>query len=380
MVRLRFEQIKRLLGIDVPKDECVRILTSLGLRTGNNPDADPGYFRPPSWRRDLTRECDLIEEVGRIHGYEQVPEDADMPIVATHETARETVLSRVADVLTGAGYYEALTMSFVARETFNLFTPRPENEPLSVEHSSRKQENLLRQSLIPSLLISRRENERQGTFNAKLYEIADVYLAARPEEARTQPTMLGIVIGGSFAELRGVFDALAHCVNGTLTVNIRSSDVPQFAEGRGAELLIGDKPWGWLGELDRSVTDRLDLRDAVTAGEVDLQPLVEALERSPQFTPLPQYPAIERDLNFVLDEVVTWENLAKTVQAAAGPLLEDISFVDQYRGQQIPAGKKSYVLSVAYRSPDRTLTGEEVDEAQSAVVAACQRDLGAVQR
>jgi phenylalanyl-tRNA synthetase beta chain len=379
-VTLRFAQIERLLGIEIPADECVRILSNLGLRTAVDRDAGSASFVPPSWRRDLTRECDLIEEVGRIHGYEQVPEDADMPVVATHETPRETVLGRIADVLTGAGFYEALTMSFVSSEAFARFTPRPEAQPLRVEHSSRKQENILRQSLIPSLLECRRENERQGTFDARLYEIAAVYLNAAPGEPAAEPTMLSLVSGGSFAEVRGVIDAIAAAVNRKLEVTARPAEVPQFAEGRGAELLLDGKPWGWLGELDRSVTDQLDLRDAVTACEVDVQPLIAALERSPQFTPLPQYPAIERDLNFVLDESVTWERLAATVTSAAGPLLDDVRFVDQYRGKQIPAGKKSYVLSVAYRSPDRTLTGEEVDAAQVNVVAACEAELKAVQR
>lgn len=380
-VTLRFGQIQRLLGIDIPAEECHRILTDLGLTEGGEVNAGrSATFTVPSWRRDLSRECDLIEEVGRIHGYEQVPEDAEMPVVATHETARETVLGRVADVLNGAGFYEALTMSFVSREAFDRFSPRPNAEPLTVEHSSRKQENILRQTLIPSLLECRRENERQGTFDAQLYEIADVYLAAGPDDPQTQPTVLGLISGSSFADVRGLIDAVADAVNPSLEVSARPGEVPQFAEGRGAELLLDGKPWGWLGELDRGVTDQLDLRDAVTACEVELQPLIEALERSPQFVPLPQYPAIERDVNFVLDESIMWERLSSTVTDSAGPLLDSISFVDQYRGKQIPAGKKSYVFSVAYRSPERTLTGEEVDEVQNAVIATCERELGAVQR
>jgi phenylalanyl-tRNA synthetase beta chain len=379
-VTLRFAQIRRLLGIDIPAEECVRILTDLGLDATGIQGTHAARFLPPSWRRDLTRECDLIEEVGRIHGYEQVPEDAHMPVVATHQTPRETVLGRIADVLTGAGFYEALTMSFVSSEAFGRFTPRAAAQPLRVEHSSRKQENILRQSLIPSLLECRRENERQGTFDARLYEIAAVYLDAAPANPAAEPTVLSLVSGGSFAEVRGAIDAIAAAVNRELHVTARPAEVPQFVQGRGAELLLNGQPWGWLGELDRGVSDQFDLRDAVTACEVDVQPLITALERSPQFAPLPQYPAVERDLNFVLDESVTWERLAATVTLAAGPLLDGVRFVDQYRGKQIPAGKKSYVVSLAYRSPDRTLTGDEVDAAQVKVVSACEAELGAVQR
>ncbi|MGE4000400.1 MAG: phenylalanine--tRNA ligase subunit beta [Planctomycetaceae bacterium] len=383
---LRFEQIPRVLGIEIPRDECVRILTALGLAPTSTPaalssrGADAAAFAPPSWRRDLTREIDLIEEVGRIHGYDQVPENTLIPIVATKDTDRDVVIDRVSGVLTAAGFYEAVTMSFVSRELFDLFTPRRGAEPLSVEHSSRRHENILRQSLVPSLLASRRENERQGVFDARLFEIASVYLGAAPDDPATQPTVLSFVMGGSFLEARGLLEAIAGSVNADAAVTTRSSQVPQFARGRGAEVLLNGRLWGWAGQLDRGVTDRLDLRDEVTACEVALPPLIEIVEQAPQFTPLPQYPAVERDLNFVLDESVTWEQLARSVHAAAGPLLDAVSFVDQYRGKQIPAGKKSYVLSIAYRSPDRTLTSEEVDAFQQTVITACQQEFGATQR
>lgn len=388
---LRFEQIKRVLGIEIPREECVRILTALGLeesgslhsRTPAGPTSRGGdavAFTPPSWRRDLTREIDLIEEVGRIHGYDQVPEESVIPIVATKDSDRDVVIRRASDVLTAAGFYEAVTMSFVSRALFELFTPRPGLEPLTVEHTSRKHENILRSSLVPSLLASRRENERHGEFDARLYEIAAVYLGAAPDDPATQPTMLSFVFGGSFREARGLLEAVAAAMSAQAAVSTRPAAVPQFSGGRGAEVLLNGRSWGWVGQLDRAVTERLDLRDEVTIGEVALAPLIEIVDRAPQFTPLPQYPAIERDLNFVLDESVLWEQVERTVRAAAGPLLEVVSFVDQYRGRQIPVGKKSYVLSLAYRSPDRTLTSEEVDAVQQAVVAACARELGAAQR
>ncbi len=377
---LRFGQIARVLGIDVPPAECLRILADLGLAQQGPVTAESGRFVAPTWRRDLIREIDLIEEIGRIHGYDHVPEVAMIPVVATQDTAAEVVQDRIRDTLTAIGYFEAITLSFVTRPVFELFTPRSGGPTIEARHSTRHEENLLRQSLVPSLLLCRRENERKGTFDARLFEIASVYLDASPDEPETQPKVLGVVSGGALAELRGAIEAVVRRMNRTARVTTEESRVPQFAAGRGATLLLDGEHFGWVGELDRAVTDRLDLREAVTVAEISIEPLCRILDRAPQFEPLPQFPVIERDLNFVLPETVMWSELEKRVRSAAGPLLEDVRFIDQYRGKQIPSGRKSYVMSLSYRSPERTLTSDEVDAAQAAVVATCERELDAVQR
>ncbi len=379
-ITFRVSQIMRILGIEIPRKECVRILTSLGLDESAELSEDSASFVPPSWRRDLTREIDLIEEVGRIVGYDEVPEDALIPVVATQDSPAEVVHERVRDTLTALGYFEAITLSFVSRDVFDLFTPCPDHEPIVADHSTRREENLLRQSLVPSLLLSRRENERKGTFDARLFEIASVYRRATPEDPASQPRMLALVSSESLADVVASIRCVVERIRSCARVTAVAGDVPQFAPGRGATLLLDGQPFGWAGELDRHVTERIDLREAVTVAEIELPPLYDILERAPQFDPLPQYPAIERDLNFVIAADVTWKQLETTVRTAAGPWLEYVRFVDQYRGKQIPAGCKSYVFAVSYRSPERTLTNAEVDDAQAAVVAACLQELDATQR
>ncbi|MGH7128821.1 MAG: phenylalanine--tRNA ligase subunit beta, partial [Planctomycetaceae bacterium] len=281
-----------------------------------------------------------------------------------------------------AGYFEAITLSFVTDEQCELFMPRGELPKLKVEHSSRKQENVLRQSLVPSLLASLRENERQGTFDAKLFEIARVYLKAAPgePEQQTEPTMIGLAGGRSFRDVKGVIEALVQHVAPGTVLAVRPSPVPQFTAGRGAELWLDGQLWGWLGELDRPVTERLKLHETVIAAELDLAILERSANLTPAFTPLPEHPAIERDLNFVLDEAVMWQELETTVRDAGGGLLESVDFVDQYRGERIGPEKKSYVLRAVFRAADRTLTGEEVDAAQQAIVGACATQLRAALR
>ena len=135
-----------------------------------------------------------------------------------------------------------------------------------------------------------------------------------------------------------------------------------------------------MGELSREVTDQLDLRDTVIAAELDIALLEETANLVPTFAELPRFPSISRDLNFVLDEATTWDQLVEVARAAAGPSYNASAFGGQYRGQQIPANKKSYVLTVSFRAPDRTLTSEEVDAAVKSIVEACSNQIGATLR
>ncbi len=377
-VSLRPNQFRRILGIDVPTDESHRILAALGLKsTGDQADGARQYL-PPSWRRDLSREADLIEEVARIHGYDKIPEDVFVPLSLSQKTLTERVLDRLRDTLTAAGFFETITLSFVSGELAELIPS--DNSKLSVDHSSRRQENTLRQSLIPSLLVVRRDNERHGNFNAKLFETASVYLAARPGDPTAEPRCLSFVTGGSFVEAKGVVETLVRRINPQSVVTVRPSDQPHFVPGRGAEVLLNGQSLGWLGELSRDVTDKLDLRDSVIAAELDLATLEASPNLVPTFAELPRYPSISRDLNFVLDETITWDALSEVVRAAAGPSLDALTFGSQYRGQQIPANKKSYVLTVSFRAADRTLTSDEVDAAVKSVIEACSAKLSAALR
>ena len=380
-IPFRFGQLKRVLGIDVPISEAIRILEALGLKIVSRDGDISAQFRAPSSRLDLTREIDLIEEVIRIHGYDKIPEDASVPLCSSKKRFEDRVSERVRGTLTAAGFYEAMTVSLVSEMERGLFAPRGNADPLTIEHSDFPEFSRLRQSLIPSLLVSRRENERHGQFNAQLFEIARVYVSSDKSipENQAEPRVVSLVSGRSFQELKGVVDEIAGRVNPSAVVSVKNFDGAQFTPGRGAEVHLNDHFWGWLGELDRAVTDRLDLRDVVTVAELDLSVLEGNADLVPRFRELPTHQASVRDLNFVLDDAVTWSQIEQTVREAGGPLLESVMFGGQYRGKQIPEGKKSYLVTLAYRS-DRTLTSEEIEAAQKAVIDACTGQLSATLR
>lgn len=380
-ITLRYAQIRRVLGIDIPVPEVLRILTALGLKQ-QSANTEQCVFTPPSWRRDLEREIDLIEEVARIHGYERIPEDAPVTMAVSSRTLPDKVLDRASHVLTGTGFFEAVTLSFINEPQLQQFRPWDEADvpALRVEHSSRAVENQLRRSLVPSLLAARRHNERHGSFNAQLFEVARIYLQAEPTQPSAQPVLLSAVAGKSFGELKGVVEAIAHAVNHNAEVTAKPVQRREFAPGRGAELLLNGQRWGWLGEVSDDVRQAFELHDAVSVFEVEVARLEAVADLLPQFVDLPQFPGMDRDINLVLDETVPWSELEHTVRDTAGPLLADVTFTSQYRGQQIPAGKKSYVSRLLFRSNDRTLTADEVDAAMQKVLTACAEKLGAAQR
>ncbi len=382
-VRLRYAQFRRIMGFDIQPDVAQTILVSLGLKlVASQPDAC--VLTPPSWRRDLTREIDLIEEIARVHGYDKIPENAAVPMAISSTTQLDRVSERIAGVLTAAGFFEAITVSFVRELDATLCQPWDDAVkpavPLRVEHSTRQLENCLRRSLIPSLLAARRFNERHGASTAQLFEFARVYLNANPTDPAGQPLLVSGVTGRSFGELKGVVETLLNAVHRGAELIARPTDRTEFAAGRGAELFLNGQQLGWLGEVSDAVRSAYELHDPVTVFELSMNVLETNAKLIPQFVEPARFPAIDRDLNLVLDDAVTWHELATLIRQAAGPLLETVEFGSQYRGPQVPANKKSYVARMLFRSNERTLTTEDVEGAMTKVITQCTQALGAVQR
>jgi phenylalanyl-tRNA synthetase beta chain len=378
-IELRFAQVKRILGVAIPKDECIRILSSLGLPMMGRPSDEKASFRPPSWRRDLTREIDLIEEVARVAGYHRIPENAPIPVAPGQKSSEERCRNQICQVFNAAGFDEALTFSFTTEELSQAFSTPGSPEKLILEQNAGAFGNAMRTTLLPSLIAARAANERKGNFDANLFEISRVFLGAAPEKPETQPLRIAAVSGRPFAELKGVLESLVGSLAPSNKVEAVPFEHPQLLPGRSAELKLDGKRWGLIGELNRDATalKSLKLREAMSVAEVDLAPLVAAAQWVREAQPLPEHQAVSRDFNFLLDNAVTWEKLEATIRSAAGPLLEQIRFGEEYRGKHIPAGKKSYLLTLKLRSPERTLTSEDVDPVAAAIVAKCGAELGA---
>jgi len=446
-VTLRLAQLKRIIGIDIPVGEVLRILTSLGLRpqfgaaglditlvkdAGNTVAVDhttklnEAEMRqlndafekrdldairklaearkdtveiltttdastpsvtviPPSWRRDLSREIDLIEEAARIYGYDKIPEDVGVPMAPSARTDEDRVLNKIRHVLTACGFDEALTISVVDDALSTSFSPWTDAAPLALQMPILERADKLRRSLVPSLLKARRDNEAVGNRTIELFETAKVYLP-RAGHLPQEELMLGLTSGAekpnAFFALKGTIEAIVAALAPAAQLETRPTTQPLFVADRACELVLAGKSLGVLGEVAPASLKKFELRGKTVVAELKIAELIKAAVLVPRYVPTPDYPAIERDINLVVDESVRWNDIATTVRGCGGDTLESLDLKGEpFRDtQKLGPGKKSFVVTLTLRSRDRTLTNTEADELRTRVVEECGKSFGAILR
>jgi phenylalanyl-tRNA synthetase beta chain len=391
-VTLRFSQLKRILGIDVPPERVREILLALGnVDAADNKNwtgrgekiakistaGESITVIPPSWRRDLTREIDLVEEVARIHGYEQIPEDVAVPMAASTRTRQDRILENIRGVLLAAGIDEALTPSAVDGQTSAAMSPWTTAEPLRSLIPIIRGADYLRRSLVPSLLGARRTNEALSNPEIELFEIAKIYLP-RQGELPNEELMLAITSGRDLAFVKGVIEAIVEALRCKSALESMSAEIPLVDPAQSCQFKLGGELLGYLGKLSAEGQKQFDLRGPTTVAEIKIWPLSEAANLMPSYVPLPAFPAVTRDINLVVDESVRWADVAETVYANGGECLEHLEYRDTYRNpKQLGDGKKSLLMTITLRWKEGTLTSQQADEIRDQVVAACRAKHGA---
>ena len=381
-VALRLSQLERILGISIPEAEVRRILVALG---NDELQADPEQIEviPPSWRRDLTREIDLVEEVARIFGYEEIPEDTAVAIWPSHRSDQERVVGQIRSVLTAAGFDEAMTASVIPTEWSQAFSPWTAADPIVSDTPMKgiladapkelSQADNIRRSLIPSLMEARRYNESVSNPIIELFEIAKVYLPHKdglPVELWT----IGITSGEDYYTVKGILESVVRTLNPNAVLEIGSADHALLQTDKSAELRLNGERLGFLGEVASDGLRSFGLRSGTTVAELQLDSLEKVAALIPSYSVPSPYPSISRDVNLVVDERLAWSDLASSVRGAAGEWLETLDYQDVYRDvEKDGRGKKRLLFSLKLRSTKRTLTREEADTVRDAIVAACQR-------
>ncbi len=372
VVRLRPSRASQLLGTPVDREECLGILESLGCRIVGR-DETSIDAEVPSWRPDLAREVDLIEEVARVRGYDQIP--TAVPRVHPSETGTPGLLKTMdalRDAAVSSGLYEAINYGFVSVE--ELRKARVSTDAVPLANPLSEERAVMRTSLLPGLSTAAARARRHGAGAARLFEIARTF---RPTDAAlpNEQTTLAIALAGERAgwiggerpfdlyDGKGVIEALLDGVFGR-TPTLARGEVPPFMHPkRSALVILEERPVGFVGEIHPDVGDDLELVGRVVYAELDVAAL-HALSEGlgpPQASGLPKFPAVTRDIAMLVRDEFSAGEIAAALEAAAKGLAESVALFDLYRGDQIPAGHRSLAFRVTYRDPDATLTDKRVD-------------------
>lgn len=386
VVRFRPQRARALLGGDLEEAVMLQALERREFVVQSR-GASGWEVRAPSFRRDIEREADLIEEVARHRGYGAIP--ASLPLLpgAPEGRSREDRRARIARrALEAAGLSEAVNYSMAERVECALFTP--DSEPPALENPLQSQAAHLRTSLLPGLLRNVAHNLNRGTGACHLYEIGKAFrrTKGRPEER----AMIAFVMAGrglpahwstprrevDLYDARGAFELAADRL-GISRLTFSSDRIPFLEEGRALRVSRGDVALGHLGEVTPAVLQRYGIDRPVFAGEAGLEALCAVPSGERRYVPLPRFPAVRRDLAFIVDEGVRFEAIERTVRGAASLPIAEVQAFDRYRGPGVPEGCVSLAIQVVFQHPDRTLLAEEIQEAQEAIVAALRGELGA---
>jgi phenylalanyl-tRNA synthetase beta chain len=367
--RFRPARATALLGAPVAPADARRILTGLGFGAGQ-PESDAIAIEIPSWRGDVAREVDLIEEVGRHLGLQRIP--STVPPAGGAEGLRPAQRRdrAIRDLLAGAGLVEAVTYAFVPAGGPVAHGPALAN-PLSED------QKVMRGSLVwPGLLAVLRTNLRQARQDVRLFEIGRVFDA---DAAETES--VAILLAGhapvhpgdapravDFADLKGVLERLAARL-GLGGVEMAQGGGPSFLHpGQSATVRIGGREAGYCGALDPARAAEWEARGPVLVAELDLAALPEAPRV--RVLPLPRFPAVERDLSVLCDAGDAAAEVEAVIRGAAGPRLRAAAVTARFDRPPVPAGKVSLTFRLTFQDPARTLTGEEVQSAMDAVAEA----------
>jgi phenylalanyl-tRNA synthetase beta chain len=387
-ITFRWQSACELIGMDVPVDTMKKIFQRLEIAILSG-DANKAVLEIPTFRDDLEREVDIIEEVARMNGVDKIPEK--LPIaqtVAGVNDGRIRAVTACRKNLVGLGAREIMNYTLVSHPLLDLFGKDDRAAREELPHPISAEQSVLRTSLIPQMIESLGRNKSRQIDEAVFFEIGRTFA----KTVQTEKVCLGLMgaagrgaldkqraIGEEevFLWLKGLVEKLLTAQKVT-DVTFQTLENPAFEAGRAVAVLSGKEKIGVLGLINSAARKEWRLNDPVACAELNLEPLISRVARlhsqaagnvgkREQVKDLPLYPAVERDFAFVVDETVRHEDIMKAVQSAAPSELEKVTLFDVFRGKALEKGKKSVAYSFVYRSPSGTLTDEKVNGFHEAV-------------
>lgn len=374
------DKINRTIGFDLSQNDIVTIFNQLGFDTEINDDVIT--VQVPSRRKDITIKEDLIEEVARIYGYDDIPSTLPVfeKVTSGQLTDRQYKTRMVKEVLEGAGLDQAITYSLVSKEDATAFSMQQRQTidllmPMSEAHAS------LRQSLLPHLIEAASYNVARKNKGVKLFEIGNVFFANGEGELPDQVEYLSGILTGDYVVnqwqgkketvdfylAKGVVDRVSEKLN--LEFSYRRADIDGLHPGRTAEILLENKIVGFIGELHPTLAADNDLKRTYVF-ELNFDALMSVSVGYINYQPIPRFPGMSRDIALEVDQNIPAADLLSTIHAHGGNILKDTLVFDVYQGEHLEKGKKSIAIRLNYLDTEETLTDERVSKVQAEIEAA----------
>ncbi len=394
-VALPVAEVERVLGIAVPVPTIRRVLTGLGFGVAG---ATPRLkVSVPTYRTDVTRDVDIIEEVARIYGYDRIPETRPHAAVSRLSTPRAyEQIDAATQVLIDVGFSEALIPAFESLDALSHFAGDAEATPPVIANPLSTQDSIMRTELMPGLLTAVKLNMNRQRKDIRLFALQRVYRKPVGTARALEPLKLAGLLTGKrnpaswqsnralvdFYDAKGAVEAVL--VRMGLAAQVlfqRGGDYGFLVPGGYATVLCANKRVGWVGQLHPQTLHHWDIEETVFGFELNFDAMAAlARQLKPRFRELSRFPFVERDLSIVVDAAVPHVEIERTISQSLNTLITNIRLFDVYQGKGVPEGKKSMTYSIRYASDERTLTDEEVNEAHARVVKALEEMLGAVLR
>lgn len=374
------DKINRTIGFDLSQNDIVTIFNQLGFDTEINDDVITVLV--PSRRKDIIIKEDLIEEVARIYGYDDIPSTLPVfdKVTSGQLTDRQYKTRMVKEVLEGAGLDQAITYSLVSKEDATAFSMQQRQTidllmPMSEAHAS------LRQSLLPHLIEAASYNVARKNKDVKLFEIGNVFFANGEGELPDQVEYLSGILTGDYVVnqwqgkketvdfylAKGVVDRVSEKLN--LEFSYRRADIDGLHPGRTAEILLENKVVGFIGELHPTLAADNDLKRTYVF-ELNFDALMAVSVGYINYQPIPRFPGMSRDIALEVDQNIPAADLLSTIHAHGGNILKDTLVFDVYQGEHLEKGKKSIAIRLNYLDTEETLTDERVSKVQAEIEAA----------
>ena len=393
-IRLTTAEIKRTMGLEYSLEQIVTSLTALGFSCHADADKAASWVitRAPYWRSDINIPVDIIEEVARIVGYEQIPTTLLPQQIPQQRPAPITALKRrVRNIMVGYGFQELVSFSLTGRDVLVKLAPganKLEPMPLHIANPASSEQEYLRPTLRAGLLSALTTNKAFIDEGLRLFELGKVYLS-RAENLPDEPDMLCGVVSGpcserwwqgagepmDFFDAKGIVEGLLQQI-GIAAIFEKSADESLHPDNQ-ASIIADGKQIGVVGEVHPGVAEHFELTQTVYLFEINV-PLLEPLIKDKAYRPIPKFPATVRDMALVVDAGVTHQQILDTLKGFS--LVTDVALFDVYSGEQVPAGKKSMAYRLTFQSFDKTLTDQQINGVQQAILKKLATGLGATLR